>query len=38
MSAFSEDLIEQASLEWFTTLGYQVVHGTEIAHDGAQPE
>ncbi|MCB9585424.1 MAG: type I restriction endonuclease subunit R [Polyangiaceae bacterium] len=31
MSQFSESVVEEATLEWFEELGYQVVHGPEIA-------
>ncbi len=31
MSKFTEDVVEQATLEWFEELNYQVVHGPDIA-------
>jgi type I restriction enzyme R subunit len=35
---FSESLVEEAALEWFSGLGYQVLPGPQIAHDGKNPE
>lgn len=28
---FSEAVVEEAALDWFRELGYQVIHGPEIA-------
>ncbi len=28
---FTESVVEEAALEWLTTLGYAVLHGPEIA-------
>ncbi len=33
-----ESLIEQAALDWFKELDYQVLHGPCIAPDGVAPE
>lgn len=40
MSAFNENVVEQAALEYFAELGYQRVHGPEIApgEPGAERE
>lgn len=34
----NEDALEQAALEWFSDLGYEVVHGPDIAPDSANSE
>ena len=31
MTAFSEDVVEQATLAWFEALDYEVLHGPDIA-------
>jgi type I restriction enzyme R subunit len=40
MSQFTESIVEEAALAWFAELGYQVVHGPEIApgEDAAERE
>jgi type I restriction enzyme, R subunit len=38
MTAFTESVIEQAALDWFTNLGYSYAFGPEIACDGEHPE
>ncbi|MDR3612996.1 MAG: type I restriction endonuclease subunit R [Candidatus Obscuribacterales bacterium] len=40
MSVITEDMLEKANLAWFESLGYQVVHGFDIAPapDGEMPE
>ena len=35
---FSESHVEDATLEWFSGLGYAVVHGPDISPDGLTPE
>jgi type I restriction enzyme, R subunit len=35
---FTESLIEQAALDWFAGLEYQVVFGPDLAFDGKAPE
>jgi type I restriction enzyme R subunit len=35
---FNEDVVEQAALQWLTQLGYQVLHGSEIAPGEAAAE
>ena len=35
---FSENHVEEAALEWLSGLGYTVLHGPDIAPDGATPE
>ena len=35
---FSESHVEDAALEWFTGLGYTVLHGPDISPDGPTPE
>lgn len=32
-----ESLVEQAALDWFKVLGYQVAHGPGLAPDGDAP-
>jgi type I restriction enzyme R subunit len=38
MTPFYEDSIEQAALDWYKELGYQVLFGPDIAFDGQTPE
>ncbi|HPF07952.1 MAG TPA: type I restriction endonuclease, partial [Spirochaetota bacterium] len=38
MNLFTEDILEQAALSWFESLGYSVIFGPDIAHDGQSPE
>ncbi|GEK32110.1 DEAD/DEAH box helicase [Kurthia zopfii] len=38
MYQFHEDELEQASLEWLESLGYEIKNGPEIAADGDYPE
>lgn len=33
----SEDDLEQQSLQWFAELGWEVLHGPDIAPDGDNP-
>ena len=33
----SEDDLEQQSLQWFAELGWEVLHGPDIAPDGNNP-
>ncbi len=35
---FSEDHVEEATLEWLSGLGYTVLHGPDISPDGPSPE
>ena len=35
---FTESHVEDAALEWFSGLGYGVLHGPDISPDGAAPE
>ena len=35
---FSESHVEDATLEWFSGLGYAVLHGPDISPDGPTPE
>ena len=35
---FSESHVEDAALEWLTSLGYAVLHGPDISPDGPTPE
>ena len=35
---FSESHVEDATLEWFSGLGYAVLHGPDISPDGSTPE
>ncbi len=35
---FSESHVEDAALEWFSGLGYAVLHGPDISPDGVTPE
>ena len=30
-SKFTESVVEDAALEWFEAVGYQILHGPEIA-------
>ena len=38
MVGFRESEIEDATLEWFSELGYAVLHGPDISPDGPTPE
>ena len=38
MGGFRESEIEDATLEWFSGLGYAVLHGPDISPDGPTPE
>jgi type I restriction enzyme R subunit len=38
MPVINEAAVEQASLEWFQDLGYEIVSGEDIAPDGPNPE
>lgn len=38
MYQFHEDDLEQATLEWLEELGYETLHGPDIAADGEYPE
>ena len=38
MYKFHEDDLEQATLEWLEELGYETLHGPDIAVDGEYPE
>lgn len=38
MYEFHEDDLEQATLEWLEELGYETLHGPDIAVDGEYPE
>ena len=38
MSIITEDAVEQVALEWLGDLGYEVLHGPDIAPDGSSPE
>ncbi|HLQ98185.1 MAG TPA: HsdR family type I site-specific deoxyribonuclease, partial [Candidatus Dormibacteraeota bacterium] len=38
MYQFHEDDLEQATLEWLEELGYETLHGPDIAVDGEYPE
>ncbi len=33
----NEDQLEQLCLEWFRDIGWQLLHGPDIAHDGPRP-
>jgi type I restriction enzyme, R subunit len=35
---FTESIIEQAALDWFAGLEYQVAFGPDLAFDGKTPE
>ena len=37
-TALHESEVEEAALSWFDSLGYAVVHGEEIAPEGAHAE
>ena len=37
-SNFCESHLEEATLEWFEDLGYEIVFAPEIAPDGEYPE
>lgn len=34
----TEDQLEQEAISWLADVGYQFLHGPEIAHDGSAPE
>jgi len=38
MALISEDHLEQQALAWFQEMGYRLVHGPQLAPDGATPE
>jgi type I restriction enzyme, R subunit len=38
MTHFAESTIEQAALDWFTSLGYTCAFGLDLAFDGATPQ
>ena len=38
MSALSESVVEDATLEWLAGLGYAVAHGPDIGPEGSAPE
>lgn len=38
MAFFTEDDLEQLSMEWFTEIGYEVKTGNEISHTGLYTE
>ena len=38
MKKFTENQIEQTTLDWFENLGYNIKHGPDIAFDGSRPE
>ncbi len=38
MSAVNESVVEEATLDWFEELGYQTLHGPDIAPDGPDAE
>ena len=38
MSLIDENLIEETSIEWFKEIGYQFIHGPDIAPDSKSPE
>jgi type I restriction enzyme R subunit len=38
MSRFAESHVEEAALEWLQGLGYEIVHGPDIAPGAGQPE
>ena len=38
MTPLSEATVESSALQWFSELGYQVLHGPDIAPDSASPE
>ncbi len=38
MSSFTESIVEEAALAWFGELGYQVMHGAEIAPEEPHAE
>jgi type I restriction enzyme R subunit len=38
MSPFAESVVEEASLEWLSGMGFAVANGPDLAHDGAAPE
>ena len=35
---FTEDTVEQATLEWLTELGYTILYGPDIAPESTAPE
>ena len=38
MTTLTESVVEEAALAWLSELGYTVLHGQDIAVDGASPE
>jgi type I restriction enzyme R subunit len=38
MPAMTEELLETTALAWFAELGYQILHGPDLAPDGSSPE
>ncbi|PCJ61609.1 MAG: DEAD/DEAH box helicase [Rhodospirillaceae bacterium] len=38
MGRFTESHVEEAALEWFGGLGYEILHGPDISPDGPAPE
>jgi type I restriction enzyme R subunit len=38
MAQMTESVVEQAALDWLEAVGWQIVHGPDIAPDGAVPE
>jgi type I restriction enzyme R subunit len=38
VTRFTESVVEQAALAWLEELGYQILEGEVIAHDGPAPE
>ncbi|MBI3072795.1 MAG: type I restriction endonuclease subunit R [Deltaproteobacteria bacterium] len=38
MTTFTESVVEEAALEWFGAIGYEIVHGPDIAPDEADAE
>ncbi|MBW2651048.1 MAG: type I restriction endonuclease subunit R [Deltaproteobacteria bacterium] len=38
MANINEDILEQTTLDWFESLGWQAAFGPDLAFDGARPE
>ncbi|NLE56571.1 MAG: hypothetical protein GX617_16655, partial [Lentisphaerae bacterium] len=38
MPGISETILETTALAWFAELGYQTLHGPDLAPDGSSPE
>ena len=38
MPAFNESTVEEAAMGWLASLGWETVHGPDIAPDGPAPE